>query len=90
MHHVQLMRAAAPILKANPDGGVYLMTLSVAVLLPLKWWESCLLQLGYNAWWEQYAILSHQSCWCPFDEMPCIYARAKDQSKCNPSRSTFD
>jgi hypothetical protein len=31
MHHVQLMRAAAPIFKANPDGGVYLMTLSVAV-----------------------------------------------------------
>jgi len=28
--HVQLMRAAAPILKANPDGGVYLMTLSIA------------------------------------------------------------
>lgn len=31
MHHVQLMRAATPILKTNPDGGVYLMTLSVAV-----------------------------------------------------------
>jgi hypothetical protein len=32
MQHVQIMRAAAPIFNANPDGGVYLMTLSVAVM----------------------------------------------------------
>jgi hypothetical protein len=36
MHHVQLMRAAAPIFKANPDGGAYLMTLSVAVCVPRR------------------------------------------------------
>jgi len=30
MHHVQLMRAAAPTFNANPDGGVYLITSSVA------------------------------------------------------------
>jgi len=32
MHHVQLMRAAAPTFKANPDGGVYLITSSVAAI----------------------------------------------------------
>ena len=35
MQHVQIMRAAAPIFNANPDGGVYLMTLSVAVMWSL-------------------------------------------------------
>lgn len=35
MQHVQIMRAAAPIFNANPDGGVYLMTLSVAVMRSL-------------------------------------------------------
>lgn len=34
MHHVQLMRAAAPTFNANPDGGVYLITSSVAVKPP--------------------------------------------------------
>jgi len=34
MQHVQIMRAAAPIFNANPDGGVYLMTLSVAGIYP--------------------------------------------------------
>jgi hypothetical protein len=31
MSHLQLMQEAAPIFKANSDGGVYLMTSSVAV-----------------------------------------------------------
>ena len=37
MHHVQLMRAAAPTFNANPDGGVYLLTSSVAVMLALAY-----------------------------------------------------
>lgn len=31
MHHLQLMQEAAPIFNANPDGGVYIITSSVAV-----------------------------------------------------------
>jgi hypothetical protein len=60
MQHVQIMRAAAPIFNANPDGGVYLMTLSVAVMrsLPdtLKYHSFV---SGHISRWEQYAILGH-------------------------------
>ena len=34
MSHLQLVQEAAPIFKANADGGVYLITSSVAVSLP--------------------------------------------------------
>jgi hypothetical protein len=33
MSHLQLMQEAAPIMKANPDGGVYLLASSIAVHL---------------------------------------------------------
>jgi hypothetical protein len=31
MSHLQLMQEAAPIFNANPEGGVYLITSSIAV-----------------------------------------------------------
>ncbi|KAI9929415.1 hypothetical protein ASPWEDRAFT_134832 [Aspergillus wentii DTO 134E9] len=34
MSHVQLMQTASPYMKQNPDGGVYLMTLSIAAVFP--------------------------------------------------------
>ena len=95
MHHVQLMRAAAPILKANPEGGVYLMTLSVAVWMA---WPSTQVRktmahswpAGYNHRREQYAVLSHKGCWGASNEMPRIHTRAEDQSKRNPPRPPLD
>ena len=91
--NLHLLRKALPIFNTNPEGGVFLMTASVAGVAPTG------SAMAYSV--SKAAGLFRPSLSClpkslirvssySIDEVPCRYPGAKDSSQCYISRSSVD
>jgi hypothetical protein len=57
------LREALPTFNANPDGGAFIITASIAVgqdLIIMAQPRTDMSTIGNDAWWKQHAILSHK------------------------------
>lgn len=96
MAHVQLLQAAEPIMRQNADGGVYILTSSIAVSLthsqysmtrPCSEADKLSGKLHRR---KLDGVQCHQGCWAAPDEVSSRDPRSKIASKFRLARTAVD
>ena len=90
--NLHLLRKALPIFNTNPEGGVFLITASVAGVGPsgsaMAYSVSKAAGLKTILEFLPKSLIRISS--YSFDEVPCRYPRAEDSSQCYITRSSVD
>jgi hypothetical protein len=87
-----LLRAALPVFNKNPDGGVFILTSSVAVSRRLHFglWKILTRKPGSHIERELDGVFGDQGGWVALDEVPCADSRAQSSCQCGVAGTVDD